>query len=188
MCTGCGLVKPLTDFPTDNAIKSGRKAKCRICAAIIKKDWRMRTLEENPTYDSDRRAENPEKHRIAVRKHREKHRDKINARARELHDPIKRGKSHNKWYYENGGKESQKIKRWLYGYIGTSSTGKKRPFRGYLKTQGICIFCGELHPLMLENCHIFPDDHELMLSLCYNCHKKLDRYPMLLPSEYQYQK
>lgn len=37
--------------------------------------------------------------------------------------------------------------------------------------QGVCLICGELQPLYLENHHAIPED-EMIVSLCANCHRK----------------
>lgn len=42
---------------------------------------------------------------------------------------------------------------------------------GYYNGQGICLICGEFHPMILENHHVLPDD-DMTVSLCGSCHRK----------------
>ena len=46
----------------------------------------------------------------------------------------------------------------------------KRKVSGYYNGQGICLICGELHPLVLQNHHVLPRE-DMVVSLCSNCHK-----------------
>lgn len=59
--------------------------------------------------------------------------------------------------------------------------GGKKVQRGYLYGTGICLACGELNPLLLENHHLFgrknTDD---VVSLCSNCHTLQRYYPLTI--------
>ncbi len=182
ICTKCGKTLPEENFPLDPKKKNGRKSHCRGCCAEAKRGWRIRKLQEDPGYERRKYQENPEAHRAAVKKHRSLHLEEVRERVRNYHQSHKkeRHESYVKWYYENGGRWVEKEKRFLYGYMGQSSTGKKRRFGGYLLTQGVCLFCGETNPLLLENAHIFPDNHEELISLCCNCHRMVDKHPSYL--------
>ena len=42
---------------------------------------------------------------------------------------------------------------------------------GYFCGTGVCILCGELHPFVFENRHLYPNC-DFILSLCGSCHRK----------------
>ncbi len=52
VCTTCGQVKPLDDFPPDHRAKNGRQAKCRVCINAWMKDHYRR----DPVWSMLRRA------------------------------------------------------------------------------------------------------------------------------------
>ena len=181
-CTKCGEEKSLSEFPKDKKKKSGFSSNCRACHNASTRRWRERKLKENPNYYKDEYKKNPEAGRARTKRWRDKNLEQAREATRKWHRDNKdsRAERHRKWYWENGGRDRQRVKRFLYGYIGKSSTGKKRRFAGFLLTQGVCLFCGELNPLLMVNAHIFPDNDEDLISLCWNCHRMVDRYPAFL--------
>ncbi|MCK4329808.1 hypothetical protein KAX02_08190 [candidate division WOR-3 bacterium] len=46
----------------------------------------------------------------------------------------------------------------------------KRTVSGYYYGQGVCLICGDIHPLVLNNHHVLPKE-DMVVSLCSNCHK-----------------
>jgi hypothetical protein len=177
-CTKCGRVLPEESFPKDDAKKNGRKSHCRECCATAKREWRLRKIAENPNIEKEEYHKNRERRLEITKKYRETHREEMVQRTKVWRAENKEAISErrSRWWHEEGGKNIDKIKRFLYGYSGISSTGKRRMFRGYLRTQGICIVCGNDDPLVLQNSHIFPDNQEELISLCCNCHWLLDKY------------
>jgi hypothetical protein len=182
LCSKCGEEKPTSEFPKDKSIKRGFKSYCKSCSAIMKRNWYKRKMEENPNYNKDKYWENPEYYRANAKRWRDKNREKARRATREWYkkNKHKRAERHRREYWEEGGRERQRVERFLYGFIGQSSTGKRRRFAGYLLTQGICLICRELNPLLMVNAHIFPDNDEDLISLCWNCHRMVDRYPSFL--------
>ena len=57
----------------------------------------------------------------------------------------------------------------------------RRTQRGYLYGMGMCLACGELNPLLMENHHLFgrknTDD---VVSLCSDCHTLSRYYPLTI--------
>jgi hypothetical protein len=181
-CYRCKQTKPLTEFSPCKGYKYNRKTCCRKCCNEQTRIWREKKIKAQPNYYHDKYSANPEAARNRTRKYRNQHREEINTHKREQYqnNPLFRKtqrKYHDKWYNQKKG--TLRVNRWLYGYIWYGRK-KPRPISGYLKGQGICLFCGELNPFMLQNAHIFPDNHELLISLCCNCHYLLDHYPMML--------
>jgi predicted transcriptional regulator len=73
---------------------------------------------------------------------------------------------HKKWYRKK--RNEIKIQRFLYGFRNTKGVGR----RGYLRSEGCCIICGELNPLSLEEEHVFGrENSDFTVTLCANCHR-----------------
>lgn len=51
---------------------------------------------------------------------------------------------------------------------------------GYLKGTGICVFCGEIDPFLLELHHPFGREHPLKIHECAKCHCLQHRFPAML--------
>ena len=181
LCPKCKEIKPYSAFVKDARTRTGRKSYCRICQNELGRQWRLRKLKENPNYYRDKYRENPEAAKARVKKYREKHKERLNRERMEYYyTPEGKRKSqiaHRKWYKKT--REQYREKIFLYGRT-AMHRGEIRPFGGFLRTQGICLFCGEGNPLVLQNAHVFEHNHDLLLSLCANCHLLLDRYPMSL--------
>ncbi len=60
----------------------------------------------------------------------------------------------------------------LYGYEGRGS--------GYLEGTGICVFCGEINPFLLELHPPFGPDHPFKIHECAKCHCLQHRFPAML--------
>ena len=60
---------------------------------------------------------------------------------------------------------------------GTKSKGRNS---GYLAGTGICVFCGEIHPFLLELHHPFGRDNPFEIHECANCHCLQHRFPAML--------
>jgi len=178
-CPKCQQIKDLTEFALDKTKKLGRHSYCRPCANEKTKQWRAKILAINPQYYRDLYRTNPQKAKECVKRYRDRNKERLNRQKRERYklNPEIEHQSYLRWYSKH--KEERRINRYLYGY---TWYGRKqpRPMSGFLKTQGICLFCGELNPLLLQNAHIFPKDHDLLISLCANCHYLLDHYPTAL--------
>ena len=57
----------------------------------------------------------------------------------------------------------------IYNFLHRNADGRES---GYLYGTGVCLICGEIHPLVFENHHVIPRD-DMVVSLCANCHRKL---------------
>ena len=51
---------------------------------------------------------------------------------------------------------------------------------GYLKGTGICVFCGEINPFLLELHHPFGRENPLEIHECANCHRLQHRFSSML--------
>ena len=50
-------------------------------------------------------------------------------------------------------------------------------FRNRIKSDGICLFCGEIEWCILEEHHPYPDEmSDITFTLCANCHRRLHWY------------
>lgn len=91
VCRVCGVDKPITDFPKNKNLKSGRDNRCKICntQAVLRwqkqnkdlvnrknRKWAIDNPEKRYAYAVKYRINNPEKIRQAERDWREKNRDK----------------------------------------------------------------------------------------------------------------
>jgi hypothetical protein len=99
------------------------------------------------------REENPEKAKDTYKRYRENNPEKCK-------ESIKR-------YRENN---SEKI-RTREKERGFLCQNNEYTSSGFLNGTGCCLICGENHPLILENHHVYPQN-DFVLSLCANCHKK----------------
>ncbi|GAI16170.1 unnamed protein product [marine sediment metagenome] len=59
-----------------------------------------------------------------------------------------------------------------------NSTGARTG--GYLRGTGICVFCGEIEPFLLELHHPFGPEHPFKIHECANCHRLQHRFPAML--------
>jgi len=86
-CSRCKQMKPLSEFNKCNRAKDGKQSQCKQCKAELQRLYY---------------AKDPERCRANVYRHREKNKDKINARRRELYhqDPHYREYAY-KWRREN---------------------------------------------------------------------------------------
>ena len=80
---------------------------------------------------------------------------------RELHkdERMEYNKEHNFLYQRRKITEGRRKSSKIFGV-------------GYFYGQGICLICGNIHPLIFENHHVVPWDDEFVISLCANCHRK----------------
>lgn len=175
-CPKCKETKSLSDFASDPRTKLKVSSYCLICKRKLHKKWLKKKLIEQPNYYRNIYRNNPEAARNRVHNYRERHKERLNKERREKYaeNPQYDLTIHKNWYLKN--RQELRVKNWLNGHDWYGRKNK-RPIGGYLKTQGICLFCGELNPLLLQNAHIFKDNHNLLISLCCNCHWLLDRYP-----------
>lgn len=68
--------------------------------------------------------------------------------------------------YRNKKEVKVHIREWNFLY-----KKDKTVVSGFFNGTGSCLICGEFHPLVLENHHVYPQ-YPLVASLCANCHKK----------------
>ena len=78
-CTGCGTVKPLTDFSFDKRRADGRQARCKACYNAYKKVYRERDREH---YLELRRLEQ-QRRKPQIRAYREANKERIRQQARD---------------------------------------------------------------------------------------------------------
>lgn len=67
---------------------------------------------------------------------------------------------------------TQRECNFLYGAVGRGG--------GYLLGTGICVFCGEINPFLLELHHPFGRDNPFKIHECANCHRLQHRFPAML--------
>ncbi|MEU5477425.1 HNH endonuclease [Streptomyces mirabilis] len=87
-CTGCGTVKPLTDFTFDKRHADGRQSRCKACFNAYKKQYRERDREH---YLELRRLEHErrrDKIREAARAYLQANRDEIYRKAKERRESL----------------------------------------------------------------------------------------------------
>lgn len=65
-CTGCLVVKPMTDFPRHRSSKDGRGWRCKECQAEQSRQWRRDNPEKAKRAQDDYRERNPTNHRSSA--------------------------------------------------------------------------------------------------------------------------
>ncbi len=181
VCPKCKQEKLYNQFARDTRTSTGVSSFCLSCRAENTKNWRLRKLKENPNFYKEKYHANPESARQRVRKWYNLHKNEVKQhRYEKYYSNLEFNREKAKlWHREH--KEQLKVNRFLFGYTWRRSKNhSRRPIGGFLRTQGICLFCNELNPLALQNAHVFKDDHNLLISLCGTCHYLLDHYPMAL--------
>lgn len=181
-CTSCGAEKPPSDFATDRQKRNGLRSNCRVCSNAMTRRWRKQKLEENPDYYKEKYHANPEAAKARVKKYRDTNKERLNAekKTRYRNDSEYRQNhldAHKR--YRDRNKERLRAERWLHGFW-SFRRDKREKFGGFLRGQGFCIWCGELNPLKLQIAHIFPENHDDVISLCGSCHLVMDKYPAFL--------
>jgi len=151
-CTKCGELKPINEFNRHVGHREGLQSRCRICQR-----------------DSQREFYNNNRERVLIRQktYRSNHRDPISERKRIYHQEnrerdLERSRNH---YINNLERYRGRFKEFNFLRGHSSRTN------GFLRGNGICLICGEYHPLTLENHHVIPNN-DFTISLCANCHRK----------------
>jgi len=144
-CTKCKRELLVSEFH----LQRGRpRTRCKVCRIKEVKEWKKN---------------NPEKVKLWQQGNREKNREKIRERQK-----IWRSKNPEKLkeYYE---KRKDKIS--MYGKQFDYSSDKGR----YLNGDGMCLYCGEIFPLILEEHHIFGRTSDSIITLCAKHHAYFTR-------------
>lgn len=79
-CSGCGEVKPITEFYKSPKESLGVRNTCKACSKAYTVEWRAENPGRNAAAKKERYKKDPEKHREAGRRYYENNKDKIKVR------------------------------------------------------------------------------------------------------------
>ena len=97
-CSECGVVKPLSEFPTDKAKKFGKKYRCKICSTAKNK----KKYTENKEYYQEYYQGNKEEKKVYTRKYYQGHKDQYTPEYRNRNGNYHPTTSkYSMQYYEN---------------------------------------------------------------------------------------
>ena len=143
-CTRCGLVKPLDEFQRRAEMKDGRRSACRQCS-----NAQLR----------EQRSADPESHRDAIRRHRERNREAVRERDRQYRRA--RAEQHRASVRESVARNPEKTKARKAVHRAILSGAIERPSQ--------CSRCGGSEAAI----HAHHDDYSRPLDvrwLCTVCH------------------
>ncbi|MCK4329908.1 hypothetical protein KAX02_08700 [candidate division WOR-3 bacterium] len=103
--------------------------------------------------------------------YRQEHTEELTEKAKKYRiDHIEEYREYDRARYNSPKRrESFRIRSFLHGSKDTIRNNGTRG--GFLQGTSICLICGEMYPLFLENHHVIPKD-EMVIGLCSNCHRK----------------
>jgi len=116
------------------------------------------------------REQNKDHIRKSGKEYRERNKERIKKYHKQWYNKNRESKIEHatEWKKRNRSKYNQTQRLWMWLYAKKYAKGL-----GFLCGTGICVFCGEENPFLLENHHVFGRDSDLIISLCANCHHML---------------
>ena len=175
-CSRCKQTLVATAFSADRRASTGLQPACKKCFAAAAKAGRYRDIEAHRAKQREYCRSNPEKIRQYYATERERHIDKINARAKAYYEANK--ERHSAWTKAGRKKNPARTRELARGWQATRRALKKGGasavetaswFKGQKK---ICHWCGKPCAKNAEIDHIVPlsrgGPHEIT-NLCVAC-------------------
>ena len=91
-CKTCHQDKPLTEFPKDKRLKSGRRGSCKLCAATAQQSWREANPEREKELQREKWNKHSNKYKEQNRQAYQDNKDNILAQKKDYYERIVRDK------------------------------------------------------------------------------------------------